>query len=86
MNKFMGIGYLGDNPEPLTNGCKLSVCIAYWNGKENKNLWIKVFVFGKCAELCTEHLTKGRKIAIDGRLDQSKAGNMVIVSDNIQFL
>jgi single-stranded DNA-binding protein len=86
MNKFICIGYLGSDPEVITNGCKLSLCIKTWDGKKDKNIWVKTFVFGTSASNCLSHLIKGRKVAIEGRLDYTVNGNTVIVTDNVQFL
>lgn len=86
MNKFIGIGNIGSAPEALSGGCKLSLCTSVWDGKQSKSIWLKVFVFGKAGENCLSHLTSGRKIAIEGRVDITKAGNTVIITDNVEFL
>lgn len=86
MNKFIGIGYIGNNPEIIDKGCKLSLCTTIWDGIKEKNIWLKVLVFGKSGENCIKHLEKGRRISIDGRVDISKLGNMIIVTDNVTFL
>lgn len=87
MNKFFGIGYLGGDPEPLSKGCKLSLATEIWDGTQSKVIWLKVMVFGTSATNCLEHLTKGRRILVEGRVDIAlKSGNMIIVTDNITFL
>lgn len=86
MNKFICIGHLGSEPEPIEKGCKLSLATEFWNGKEKKTIWLKVFVFGSSGENCLNHLTKGRKIALEGRVDITKAGNMCIITDDVTFL
>jgi single-stranded DNA-binding protein len=86
MNKFIGVGYLGSDPEALARGCQLSMATEYWNGKENKTIWLKVFVFGSSADNCIQHKKKGDRVLIEGRIDISKGGNMVIVTDDVTFL
>lgn len=86
MNKFIGIGYLGSDPEVLESGCKLSLATEVWDGTKNRTIWLKVFVFGQSGKNCAEHLTKGRRILVEGRVDWTKKGNSVIITDNVTFL
>lgn len=87
MNKYIAIGMLGSKPEQIANGCKLSLAVQYFNGKEKTIIWIKVLVFGKAAENCINVLDKGRRVLIEGRLDKLKSNNeLVVVTDNVQFL
>lgn len=87
MNKYIAIGLLGSDPEALNGGCKLSLAVQYFNGKEKTVVWIKVLVFGKAAENCLTILKKGRRIIIEGRLDRATKNNeLIVVTDNVQFL
>lgn len=56
--------------------------------------FFNVVVWRKLAELCADYLSKGRTVAIDGRLqsrswetqDGQKRSTVEIVADNVQFL
>ncbi|MCB0871700.1 MAG: single-stranded DNA-binding protein [Solirubrobacterales bacterium] len=62
-----------------------------WKDKPN---YFNVIVWGKQGTLCGEHLSKGRPVAVDGRLDwrdwTDKEGNkrqsIEIVAETVQFL
>lgn len=87
MNKYIGIGCLGSDPEIINNGCKFGLAVQYYNGTEKTILWVKVLVFGKIADNCISVLTKGKRILIEGRLDKLKSnGELVVVAQTIEFL
>lgn len=86
LNKFIGIGYLGADPEPLNIGVKLSLATEVFDGRQKKTIWLKVFVFGKSAENCINHKKKGDRIAVEGRVDVSKTGKTIIITDDVTFL
>jgi single-stranded DNA-binding protein len=87
VNKFIFTGNVGSNPEVIKNGCKLSICNAYWNGKESKNLWVDVLVFGQQVESCMTYLTVGGKVLIEGRLEKGLAnGKFIVIAENVEFL
>ena len=62
-----------------------------WTDKPN---YFSISVFGNQAESCSQYLSKGRPVAIDGRLewrewqaqDGSKRESVEIVADSVQFL
>jgi single-strand DNA-binding protein len=62
-----------------------------WADKPN---YFSVSVFGNQAESCAQYLSKGRPVAIDGRLewrewqqqDGSKREAVEVVADSVQFL
>ena len=62
--------------------------------KEKQADFIKITVFGKQAENCERFLTKGRKVAVQGRIAtnsyKNKEGAMVyttdVVADRVEFL
>ena len=63
---------------------------ASWEEKPN---YFDVTVFGRQAENCGQYLSKGRPVAIDGRLEWSecevdgqKRQSVDIIADNVQFL
>ncbi|WP_411029648.1 single-stranded DNA-binding protein [Spongiimicrobium sp. 3-5] len=77
-NKVQLIGNLGNDPEiiDLENGGKLakfSVATneTYKNAKGEKvtdTQWHNVVVWGKTAEIVESYLTKGREVALEGKL------------------
>lgn len=86
MNKFIGIGCLGGNPEPLTGGCKFSIATEIFDGTQKRVIWIKVLAFGKSGENCFNYLEKGRKVAVEGRIDTTHTGVTCVISDDVTFL
>lgn len=62
--------------------------------KEKQTDFPRIIVFGKQAENCERFLAKGRKVAVQGRIQtgsyQDKAGNTVyttdVVADRVEFL
>ena len=104
VNKFHLVGRLGADPETKTfqGGSvttKLSVgTTEHWVDKEGKKCeetdWFKVVVWGKLAEICAKHLSKGREVYVEGKLknrswegeDGKKRYSTEVVSNNVQFL
>ncbi len=97
------IGYLGGTPELQTskngsNFTRLSVSThrtrQQEDGKWNTSTeWHRVIVWGKRAEICVKHLTKGAPLAVEGILESYKSereGGTVnltsIVAEHIHFL
>ena len=104
MNKAIIIGNLGADPEvrytqggsPVAN---LSIATnEKWNDKSGKTQerteWHRVVVFGATAENCAKYLTKGRQVAVEGRIqtkewedrDGNKRYTTEIVASNVTFL
>ncbi|MDP2912056.1 MAG: single-stranded DNA-binding protein [Candidatus Omnitrophota bacterium] len=61
--------------------------------KKDEVCFVRVVVFGKQAESCSQYLTKGRLVFIEGRLqyraweqDGQKRSTLDIVADRVQFL
>ncbi|HHL33865.1 MAG TPA: single-stranded DNA-binding protein [Desulfobulbaceae bacterium] len=82
MNKAMVIGNLGNDPElrytaneiPVTT---LSVATTErWKdsdgNKQERTEWHRVVVWQRLAEVCGEHLHKGDKVFIEGKLQTRK--------------
>ncbi len=78
LNKVMIIGRLGRDPEmrytpsgrPVTT---FSVATSRtWNtsdgGRKTETEWFNVVAWGNLAEICKQHLAKGRLVYIEGRL------------------
>lgn len=78
MNRWLGIGNLGRDPEVrFTQGkqavANFSIAInEKWTDKDGKKMerteWVRIVVWGKLAELCGEYLSKGRQVGVEGRL------------------
>lgn len=104
VNKVIIVGRLGTDPEIKTVGsgqqvARLSVATSEnWVDREGKKQerteWHRIVVWGKLAEICGRHLSKGRQVYLEGRLqtrsweDQQgqKKYATEIIANNIQFL
>ncbi len=104
VNKAIIVGRLGADPEvkTVTSGqtvCRLSVATSEnWTDrdgqKQERTEWHRVVVWGRMAEVCGKHLSKGRQVYLEGRLqtrsweDQQgvKKYTTEIVASTVQFL
>jgi single-strand DNA-binding protein len=104
VNKVILVGRLGADPELKSVGnsqsvARLSVATSEtWvdknNQKQERTEWHRVVVWGRQAENCGKHLTKGRQVYVEGRLqtrsweDQQgqKKYATEIVATTVQFL
>ncbi len=78
INKVIIVGRLGANPEVrYTPGgqavATMSVATSEnWTDKQGQKQerteWHRVVVWGKLAEICGQHLSKGRQVYVEGRL------------------
>ena len=105
INRVVLVGNLTRDPELRHTGggtpvCSLRIAVnsrrrdesGQWADKPN---YFSVSVFGNQAESCAQYLSKGRPVAIDGRLDwrewEAKDGggkreSVEIVAESVQFL
>jgi single-strand DNA-binding protein len=68
--------------------------IAVGGMKKDEVSFFEVVVWGKVAENCANYLSKGKKVAIDGRLNQrswttqegQKRSVIEIIADRVEFL
>lgn len=82
VNKFIGIGNLGKDPEMrfMPDGkavCNFSIAISEKykdkNGEQKEvTEWVNIVFFGKLAEVCGEWLKKGQSIYVEGKLKTEK--------------
>ena len=104
VNKVILVGRLGADPEMKSVGnaqnvTRLSVATSEsWMGKDGQKQerteWHRVVVWGRQAENCSKHLSKGRQVYVEGRLqtrsweDQQgqKKYATEIVANTVQFL
>lgn len=96
MNSVTLVGRLTKDPELKGSDAK-KVCqlrLAENGGRKENVLYIDVAAFGRQGEVCAEHLSKGRLVAVGGRLrlseweakDGSKRSRHSIVADRVEFL
>lgn len=104
INKVIIVGRLGKDPESKAVGqgstvTHLNIATSEaWTGKDGQKQerteWHRVVVWGKLAEICAKHLSKGRQVYVEGRLqtrsweDQQgqKRFTTEIVANTVQFL
>jgi single-strand DNA-binding protein len=101
MNNVILIGRLVREPElRYTSGSQMAVCRftlaidrRVKQGEEKKTDFPNVICFGKTAENCEKFLAKGRKVAVQGRLqtgsyekDGVKHYTTDVIADNVEFL
>jgi single-strand DNA-binding protein len=104
VNKVILVGRLGADPEIKTVGggqsvARLSLATSEnWTGKDGQKQerteWHRIVVWGRQAENCGKHLSKGRQVYIEGRLQTrswedpqgQKKYSTEIVASTVQFL
>lgn len=103
LNKVILIGNLGADPEMryTANGSavttfRLAVSRSYGQDGERKEEteWLTVVTWNKLAELVSQHLNKGRKAYVEGRLatrtwdgpDGAKRYRTEVIADKVLFL
>ena len=104
LNKATLIGRLGNDPELKQTSSGNSVAQMslatneYWTDKsgqkQERTEWHRVVVWGKLAETCAKHLSKGRRVYLEGRIQtrqwESKEGEKryttEVVANSVQFL
>jgi single-strand DNA-binding protein len=73
INKYIGIGHLTKDPElrELSSGksvCELRIAVDGM-GRGGEVGYINVSVYGKPGDAAAQYLTKGRQVAVEGRLE-----------------
>ena len=103
VNKVILVGNLGKDPEMRNTSSQLPVCnfsLATGERKKEGGQWVdrtewhNVVVFGRVAENCSQYLSKGSQVYIEGRIQtrkwQDKEGQnrytTEIVANVVQFL
>lgn len=105
INRVILTGRLTRDPELRSFPSGMSVCslrLAFNTRKKDqatgewgeKSNFIDVSIWGRQGELASQYLTKGRAVALDGRLEwrefQDQQGNnrqaIEVVADNVEFL
>ena len=104
LNKVMIIGNLGADPElrytpngKAVTDLRIAVNQSYSTAdgeRKQETEWFSVVVWNKTAENCSQYLTKGRKVYVEGRLrtrswegdDGQKRYRTEVVAQNVLFL
>ena len=102
MNKSILIGNLANDPETRTTASGVTMCqfrlavqrrFANQQGVREADFF-NIIAWRQTAELCARYLSKGRKVAVEGSIqnrsydaqDGSKRYITEIVADNVEFL
>jgi len=98
MNTTQLIGRLTDNPTTDTTHtgktvCRIRLAVPGFN-RDATPVFIDVETWNKLAEACDNHLEKGRRVAVTGRIahdqwetqDGQKRQRHYIVAENVEFL
>lgn len=104
INKVILVGRLGGDPEVKSVGqgsmvARFNVATSEnWTDKngqrQERTEWHRIVVWGKLADICGKHLSKGRQVYVEGRLqtrqwdDQQgqKRYTTEVVANTVQFL
>ncbi len=98
MNTINLIGRLTRDPESRSTGSGKAVAnmrlAVPRRDRDAEPVYIDVAAFDKLAELCSEHLEKGRQVAVTGRLDYSeweteggaKRSAHSVIANDVEFL
>lgn len=104
VNKVILIGNLGADPELKRTGsqrayCHLSVATDQVHKdkdgqRQTQTEWHRVTVWGELAENCAAHLTKGRAVYIEGRLETNvweddqklRRRSTTVIASRVEFL
>lgn len=88
-NKTIIIGRLCEDPTKLREElCRFPIVFTEHVCGEERTVTQQVFAYGKQAEICVKHLSKGDLCCIEGRLEYDKNTKTVksIVAERITFL
>lgn len=98
MNAVILIGNLTRDPELRWSQdmaiCRFSIAVNDGYGEKQRTSYIPIVVFGKSAENCDKYLSKGSKVAVNGRIQTgsytNKEGQKVyttdVIANNVEFL
>ena len=104
INKVIIIGHLGSDPElrHTTSGHSVTrfnvATNEYWKSKtgeqNEKTEWHRIIAWGRLGEICHQHLSKGRQVYLEGRLQTRswedsqnvKKYSTEIIASTVQFL
>lgn len=99
MNKWIGIGFVGKQPETRTTQDGSTVCTfslatsEKYNGEE-KTTWFRISAFNKLGEVCQKYLDKGRRVCVVGKIsasayegkDGTARASLEVLAESVEFL
>ena len=100
MNNVSLIGNMTKDPdlrystgnEP-TAVCRFTIAVNDGYGEKQRTSFIPIVVFGKTAENCDKYLAKGKKVAVNGRIQTGsyeREGRTIyttdVIASNVEFL
>jgi len=97
LNRTFQLGNLGGDPELFAakgdKKARATFSLAVNSGHKDKPYWFRFTAFGKLAETCAEHLSKGDRVIVEGRLvsstyekDGETRTSVDVVANSVQFL
>lgn len=97
MNSVQLIGRLTHDPRPVEPGSGTTLAtlrVAIPGIRNDAPEYVTVKVWGRSAAAALEHLTRGRRVAVEGRLehrewtdaDGRRAERLAVVADRIEYL
>lgn len=96
LNQCVLVGNLGASPEVFysSEGNPVASFNLAFNSAKKKTCWIKVVCFQKLAEVVSQHLHKGARIAVIGTLDQNRwetdegitRSNFQLIANSVEFI
>ncbi|MCD6289582.1 MAG: single-stranded DNA-binding protein [Anaerolineae bacterium] len=102
--KTVIVGHLGQDPELRYTPSGQSVCSfrvatnRRWTdrdgNRQERTTWFRVTAWGKLAELCSQYLSKGRMVLVEGDIDASAwigqdgqpRASLELTARNVRFL
>ncbi len=89
MHKVQIIGNLTHDPEGQWVGDDKFVChfpVAVNNRFDESTMWVRVTAWEGLGEVCNEHLSKGNKVFVEGRIDyDTETGELKVWEDKEGF-
>lgn len=55
------------------------------SSRKDKTTFFPVSAFGKTGEIATKHITKGRQVLVEGRVETGEKGYFNLIADRIVF-
>jgi len=97
-NKVIFAGYLGADPESWTTPneksvCSFSLAVGFGSGDYKGTAWLPVVCWGRLAETCSQYLSKGSNVLVEGHIrqenwktEQGRRSRLVVWAEQVRFL
>ena len=96
LNQCVLTGNLGADPEVFysSEGNPVASFNLAFQSSKKKTCWVKIVAFQKLADICSQYLHKGARIAVIGTLDQNKwqgedgqnRSTFQIIANSLEFI